>query len=360
MAERIMIPFTNEHFAAWCLSMLGQPYWYGTVVYKCTEELRKRKATQYPGHYGSNRTARYRDDIAKKKVCADCIGGAKGYAWTGGGIGVVDAIGTDKPFINKYGANSCPDRSANGMFLYAKSAGMEWGTINTLPEIVGIALHRDGHVGYYVGDGYAVEWRGYRYGCVKTRVANRDWKYWYKLPFIDYNDAAGTVAPTVEYVLGSRLLKKGMKGPDVKALQELLMQLGYKLPNHGADSDFGYETESAVKAFQKIEGLEVDGKYGSLTHAALMAAVADDDEGRKDDAGDTEPEAEPANRKLVIVSEGGKVNVRVGNGTGYVRITSVAPGTTFNLVATASNGWHAIEVAGQVGWVSGNFSKVVA
>ena len=135
------------------------------------------------------------------------------------------------------------------------------------------------------------------------------------------------------------------------------MQLGYKLPNHGVDSDFGSDTESAVKAFQKIEGLEVDGKYGSLTHTALMAAVADDDEGRNDDA---EHETALAPGKLVIVSEGGKVNVRVGNGTGYSRITSVAPGTTFDLVATASNGWHAIEVAGQVGWVSGNFSKVVA
>ena len=33
MPERINTPFTNEHFAAFCLSMLGQPYWYGTVVY---------------------------------------------------------------------------------------------------------------------------------------------------------------------------------------------------------------------------------------------------------------------------------------------------------------------------------------
>ena len=43
MSDRINTPFTNEHFVAFCLSMLGQPYWYGTVVYKCTENLRSRK-----------------------------------------------------------------------------------------------------------------------------------------------------------------------------------------------------------------------------------------------------------------------------------------------------------------------------
>ncbi len=32
MSDRINTPFTNEHFVAFCLSMLGQPYWYGTVV----------------------------------------------------------------------------------------------------------------------------------------------------------------------------------------------------------------------------------------------------------------------------------------------------------------------------------------
>ena len=94
MSERINTPFTNEHFVAFCEKMVGQPYWYGSVVYKCTENLRARKAKQYPAHYGSGRTARYRDDIAKKKVCADCVGLIKGYQWTNGGQGVIESIGT--------------------------------------------------------------------------------------------------------------------------------------------------------------------------------------------------------------------------------------------------------------------------
>ena len=189
MSERINIPYTNEHFVAFCEKMIGQPYWYGSVVYKCTESLRSRKAKQYPSHYKDNRTTRYRDDIAKKKVCADCVGLIKGYNWTHGGAGVIESIGTDKTFTSKYGGNGCPDKSANGMFTYAKSKGCAWGTIETLPEIPGVALRSDGHVGVYVGNGYAVEERGFSYGCVKTKVASRKWTHWFQLPFVDYGDA---------------------------------------------------------------------------------------------------------------------------------------------------------------------------
>ena len=156
MADRLNTPFTNEHFAAYCLRMVGQPYWYGTCGYKATSSLLTRKTNQYPSHYGSSRTARYKQDIADKKVVADCIGGAKGYAWTGGGQAMLDAIGTDSSVSNKYGANGCPDKGAGSMFTYAKSKGKAWGEINTIPEVVGLAVHKEGHVGYYVGNGYVV------------------------------------------------------------------------------------------------------------------------------------------------------------------------------------------------------------
>ena len=365
MSDRINTPFTNEHFVAFCLSMLGQPYWYGTVVYKCTENLRSRKARQYPSHYGSSRTSRYRDDIAKKKVCADCVGLIKGYCWTGGGKGVVESIGTDKTFSSKYGANNCPDKSANSMFSYAKGKGCAWGTMDSLPEVPGIALRSDGHVGVYVGGGYAVEERGFNYGCVKTRVKDRKWTHWYYLPFIDYGEGGSVKPPQTEYALGSRLLRKGTEGNDVKQLQEYLLRLGYSLPKYGADGDFGAETEAAVQAFQEDEGLEVDGKYGEKSHAALMDAIEAEDEDTPEqpaqpEDGEEENEGEkPVGTHVVIVSDGGKVNIRVGNGTQYGRVTQLAPGTTLDYVATASNGWHAVVVNARVGWVSGEYSKVI-
>ena len=362
MSERVDTPFTAEHFVAYCLRMVGHPYWYGTCGYKATGSLLSRKTKQYPSHYGSGRTSRYKQDIANKEVVCDCIGGAKGYAWTGGGQAILDAIGTDMSVPSTYGSHGCPDKGANSMFSYAKSKGMDWGTLDTLPDIVGLALHKDGHVGYTVGDGYAVEWQGFSSGCVKTKIAGRGWTSWFKLPFIDYNDGTSREEnPTLDAPLGSRLLKKGMIGTDVKALQELMMQLGYDLPKYGADGKFGSETEAAVLDFQKDQEILQDGKYGSETHAALMDAVADDDEGNKDEP-ETDPIPEtprPAGMTVVIVSEGGKVNIRAGNGTQYARLSSVAPGTTFEHIATAANGWHAVPFGNHVGWVSGSFSRIV-
>jgi hypothetical protein len=71
---------------------------------------------------------------------------------------------------------------------------------------------------------------------------------------------------------GSRTLRKGCKGDDVRELQRDLMNLGYEMPKYGADGDFGGETEDAVKKFQKDNGLKADGVVGEKTFAALETA----------------------------------------------------------------------------------------
>ena len=373
MSERVNKPFTAEHFVAYCLRMVGHPYWYGTCGYKATSSLLSRKAKQYPSHYGSSRNNRYKQDIANREVVCDCIGGAKGYAWTGGGQAMLDAIGTDKSVPSTYGAHGCPDKGANAMFSYAKNKGCAWGTMATLPEVPGLALTKDGHVGYYIGNGWAVEWQGFAYGCVKTQVSKRPWTHWYALPFLDYGDVLQTApvhtpdTPATEYTLGSRSLEKGAKGTDVKTMQELLLQLDFSLPKYGAEGSFGAETLSALKAFQSKAGIKADGIYGIETHAALMAAVADQDEAQapsepvKPEATEPEttvPDVPTVTPKVVtIVCGSGTVNIRTGNDTKYSRITAAKNGVSFEWVATAANGWHAIAVNGQVGWVSGQYGK---
>lgn len=64
-------------------------------------------------------------------------------------------------------------------------------------------------------------------------------------------------------------LRKGDKGDAVKELQTLLLKHGYSLPQHGADGDYGDETVTAVKAFQRANGLDDDGVTGPKTWAAL-------------------------------------------------------------------------------------------
>lgn len=66
---------------------------------------------------------------------------------------------------------------------------------------------------------------------------------------------------------------------------------------------------------------------------------------------------EPAKTAMVEIT-GNSVNIRKGNGTQYGRITTVNRDTAFEYVATAGNGWNAVVVNGQVGWVSGQYSKV--
>ena len=58
-------------------------------------------------------------------------------------------------------------------------------------------------------------------------------------------------------------LRKGSKGEPVRALQALLILRGQKLTTYGTDGDFGSETEIALRAYQKLKGLTIDGICGS-------------------------------------------------------------------------------------------------
>lgn len=72
------------------------------------------------------------------------------------------------------------------------------------------------------------------------------------------------------YYVGSstaRTLRKGMRGDDVKSLQQALTAAGFD--TKGSDGVFGGNTESAVRGFQKARGLSVDGVAGAATLKAL-------------------------------------------------------------------------------------------
>lgn len=60
-----------------------------------------------------------------------------------------------------------------------------------------------------------------------------------------------------------------LEGTPVSDLQNSLLDLGYDLPEFGADGDYGGETTAAVEAFQGDYDLLVDGFAGAETHAAI-------------------------------------------------------------------------------------------
>lgn len=69
----------------------------------------------------------------------------------------------------------------------------------------------------------------------------------------------------------------------------------------------------------------------------------------------TDPAPQPA-KKMVVATE--NVRIRAGDSKEYVQVGSLKKGQSIEWVAT-SNGFHAVRMKDLIGWVSGDFSKVV-
>jgi len=255
---------TSEGLVEWAVQAHkhGWVYWYGTCGYVCTSDLLKRKTNQYgKPHYAPEREAKYKKHIAAGKVCADCIGLFKSYAWDED-----DNISTRD---SDYASNGHPDHGAKTTLSKCKVKG----DVSTMPEIPGLAVwtKTGGHIGLYVGNGEVIELRGFSYGCKRSKLSERSFTTWGLYPYVQYPDVYVAMAKAVA---GSYMptLRKGSNGDEVREVQNLLINHGYKLPQHGADGDYGAETVAAIKEFQKDHGLTADGICGAKTWAALKAA----------------------------------------------------------------------------------------
>ena len=161
----------NLDLVQWAIAAYEADWGYvmGTYGLVLTEELLEAKLQQLPDAIGP-----YEDFIRANYLglrTADCIGLIKGYSWYDPETGNIN-----------YGSNGMPDVSADQIYANAT----EKGDISTLPEIPGLILHAEGHVGIYIGGGFAIEAMGTRYGVVKTAVASRNWTGWCKNPYINY------------------------------------------------------------------------------------------------------------------------------------------------------------------------------
>lgn len=157
----------------------GWGYVWGTYGHVLTRSYYEAKLAQYPEGVGN-----YADFIQANwlgKRTADCVGLVKGYCWFDP---EAQSIG--------YAVNGMPDIATEQMIEWCD----EKGSIDTMPEIPGLLLWMDGHVGIYIGDGYAIEAMGTRYGVVKTQVAGRGWVKWGKIPCIEYIEEAEEIEPT--------------------------------------------------------------------------------------------------------------------------------------------------------------------
>ncbi|SDX63171.1 peptidoglycan-binding protein [Salimicrobium album] len=99
---------------------------------------------------------------------------------------------------------------------------------------------------------------------------------WKPCPEFDYEAVLNGKAPEYGTATGgkaTRTLGRGDKGLDVRRLQKKLIEAGYEMDGHGADSSYGPATEKAVKAFQRDQKLDVDGLVGPKTRAKLSALL---------------------------------------------------------------------------------------
>ena len=155
-------------------------------------------------------------------------------------------------------------------------------------------------------------------------------------------ESAAPATAGAPVTLGSRILKKGMAGSDVKEMQTELMAQAYSLPRYGADGDFGGETLAAVKAFQADKGLDVDGEFGPKSLAALRAA-------------------KPAGKFVEVT--GSLVNIRAAPGTSGRILGMVRKGERLEYQGQSQTvgdtAWCLIVYLGQNAWISGKYAEVV-
>ena len=148
----------------------GWGYVWGTYGSVLTDSLFAYKLEQYPDGVGS-----YADFIRANWLggrTTDCVGLIKGYGW----------LNPDTMTI-EYGTNGMPDLGANQMYYNASVSG----TIDTMPDIPGLAVWHDGHIGVYIGDGYVIEAMNTKKGVVKTKLEGRGWTHWLQIEYINYD-----------------------------------------------------------------------------------------------------------------------------------------------------------------------------
>ena len=145
----------------------------------------------------------------------------------------------------------------------------------------------------------------------------------------DYASVEAGTGEITALDLGDRLLENGCEGDDVKELQEALLLLDYDCGKWGADGDFGDATELAVEAFQRDHQLEVDGQYGTKTHAAMKKALENVDK-------------TVDNPRFVKIA-GGNCFVRSASNKGGEKLGVAFEGERLEYAGqTAANGWHMI------------------
>lgn len=152
-------------------------YVFGAVGQRVTPEFLNQQAIRFAGNQRACLSGSELSQIYERyggRPAFDCIGLIKAYSWIDERTGEISA---------KH-KNAMPDCTANGLLAQAS----EYGPIVAMPDIPGLAVQMNGHVGIYVGSGEVIEAQGNRLGVTKTKLNGRGWKWYIKVPGIRYEE----------------------------------------------------------------------------------------------------------------------------------------------------------------------------
>lgn len=160
--------------ARWAESAAENRWGYvlGTFGRVLDDALLNDKLKQYPNAVSSSESFIREHWVGGR--AADCVGLIKGYVWYNADTGTID-----------YRAHGLPDVDAGGMYNLASVRG----TIDTMPEIPGLAVYRMGrHIGVYVGGGEVIHAMDAEHGVVRSKLSDGGWTHWLQVPGVEYAD----------------------------------------------------------------------------------------------------------------------------------------------------------------------------
>lgn len=148
---------------------LNTVYMWGGILRPVTAHYISHLASRYPSHYSASRQSALRGLVDKGFHGVDCVGLIKSYYW--GGVGSPNYKGET-------------DVDANAMYRDASVKG----NISTMPELPGLCVWMQGHIGIYVGNGLVIEATNSVHGdgVTVTELQGRGWTGWLRCPTIDY------------------------------------------------------------------------------------------------------------------------------------------------------------------------------
>ena len=157
----------------------GWGYVWGTYGEVLDDGLLTSKCNQYPEEVGQKKEFIQTHWVGGRTT--DCIGLIKGYCWL-------------DPLTKQHGfaINGMADMGADQTFQSVSPENKGEITAETpIPEIPGLAVWHEGHIGVYIGDGKVVHAYTTQSGVVCTTFAEYgEWTHWLKVPGVTYIEPA--------------------------------------------------------------------------------------------------------------------------------------------------------------------------